>query len=284
MPLSYPTFIAAYVISMVVGVFLGLLVTIGWKDLFWRKALESARFNVVYIAVVVGMPLITLAENLIRDPAEATREIIYTNWMFSIGGSAIRSLQNRLDYQFLADFFIVVYVWVFTYIIYFTPVLILAKDDRATFRRYAIAILFNYAILLPFYILFPVSVSGFYPDSGMTPLLYVNSNWGRMVTGVDPLNNDFPSAHVSLIVTTVLVLSSARVDYRGYYHFVVISAVLITFAVLYLGVHWLPDVFAGFALAVGATIVSSNERVQRAFDRRVRALTAKIFKEAGTAP
>ncbi len=235
MPLSYPTFIVLYAASMLVGVFLGLLVTVGWKDMDWRKALASARFNALYVVLVVALPLVALAENLIRDPAEATSEVTYTNWIFSIGGDAVRILQDRLDYQVIADLFIIVYVWVFTYIVYFTPLLILSRDDNATFRRYAVALMFNYAVLLPFYLFFPVTVTGFYSESGVTPLLYINSNWGRMVTGMDPLNNDFPSGHVSLMLTALLVLSTAKEDYRIYYRFLIVACAGIVFVVLYLG-------------------------------------------------
>ncbi|MCJ7606667.1 MAG: phosphatase PAP2 family protein, partial [Thermoplasmata archaeon] len=163
--------------------------------------------------------------------------------------------------------------------LYFTPILILALDDRRTFRRYSIAMLLNYMVLMPFYLFFPVSVTGFYADSGVTPLLYIDTNWGRVVTSVDPLDNDFPSGHVSLIVTTLLVLVAAGRDYKTYYYFVGLATAAIVFAVLYLGVHWIADVFAGFLLAVGATVLSKNERVTMGFDRLVRRISAKIFKE-----
>ncbi len=279
MSFSYPVFIVLYAASMLVGVFLGLLVTVGWKDLYWRKALASARFNVLYVALVIGLPLVALAENLIRDPEEATREIVYTNWIFLMGGDAVRILQDRLDYQVIADLSIIVYVWVFTYIIYFTPLLILAKDDRSTFRRYAIAILFNFVVLLPFYVFFPVTVTGFYAESGVTPLLYIDTNWGRMVTGMDPLNNDFPSGHVSLMLTALLVLSTAKEDYRIYYRFLIVACAGIVFVVLYLGVHWLADVFGGFALGIGAYLASGNERVQMTLDWYIRAATLRLFGE-----
>jgi len=279
MSFSYPTFIVLYAASMLVGVVLGMLVTVGWKDLDWRKALKSARFNALYLILVVGLPVIAIVENLIRNPDEATKEIVYTNWIFGMGGDAVRLLQDRLDYQVVADLSIVIYVWVFSYIVYFTPMLILAKDDRATFRRYAIAIMFNFAVLLPFYVFFPVTVTGFYADSGVTPLLYIDSNWGRMVTGVDPLNNDFPSGHVSLVLTPLLVLGTAREDYRVYYRFLIVALVGIVFVVLYLGVHWLADVFGGFALGIGAYLISGSERVQMTIDRYFRAATLRLFGE-----
>ncbi|MCJ2532793.1 MAG: phosphatase PAP2 family protein [Candidatus Thermoplasmatota archaeon] len=279
MPLSYTLFVGLYALSVVVGIAAALLVIVGRKNVSFHKLFESAKYNLVYIAIIATAPLLVLLEHAFVSVEMNSKEVVYTNWLFSIGGNAITILQDRLDYQILADLSIVIYVWVFAFVLYFTPILILTLDDRATFRRYSLAVLFNYVILLPFYIFFPVTVTGFYADSGMTPLLYIDSNWGRMVTSIDPLNNDFPSAHVSLVVTALLVLVYAGVDYRRYYYFVACAAVGITFSVLYLGVHWLADIFGGFALAVVAYMVSGNQRIQMALDRHIRALTSKIVKE-----
>jgi membrane-associated phospholipid phosphatase len=283
MPLSYPFFIVAYALSMIAGIFAGLLLFVGWKDLWWRKALASAKYNIGYVLLLAVLPLTTLVENAIRNPEEATEEVIYTNWIFSISGNAIRVLQDRLDYQILVDVSIVVYVWIFTFILYFTPILLLCLDDRVTIRRYSVAMLFNYVVLIPFYLFFPVTVTGFYADSGLTPLLYINTNWGRVVTSVDPLNNDFPSGHVSIVLTTMLVLASAGWDRRGYVYFLAASVAGIVFAVLYLGVHWLADVFAGLVLAVGATMLASNEKVLMAVDRYARRLSEKLVGGGGGA-
>ncbi len=275
-PVSYAAFVALYVASAVAGIAAALAVVVGWRNLSFSRFAGSVRFNLLYIVIILAAPLLLFLEHALVSPAPDSKEVIYTNWLFSVGGNAIRILQHTLDYQIVADFSILVYVWVYTFILYFTPILILALDDRATFRRYSIAMLFNYLVLLPFYIFFPVTVSGFYAESGMTPVLYIDTNWGRMVTSVDPLNNDFPSAHVSLVVTALLILASAGVDYRRYYYFMACAAVGITFSVLYLGVHWLADVFAGFVLAIGAYVFSGNPRVQMTFDRHIRRLSARL--------
>ena len=283
-PVSYSVFIGLYAVSVAAGIIAGLAIVVGWRNLSLSRLVESLRYNIVYVAIIVGAPLLVLIEHAVASVEPNSKEVVYTNWLFRIGGNAIRLLQDRLDYQVLTDFSILIYVWIFAFIIYFTPILILALDDRPTFRRYAIAMLFNYVVLLPFYIFFPVTVTGFYADSGMTPLLYIDTHWGRMVTSVDPLNNDFPSAHISLVVTALLVLISAGVDYRRYYYFVACSAVGITFSVLYLGVHWLADVFAGLVLAIGAYVISGNERVQMTFDRYVRRLSSRFEKSGNKGP
>lgn len=280
MAISYGLFFTIYSVTMAVGVFVGLLIFVGWRDIWIRKTLVSLRYNWVYVLIIAFLPLFIQAQDLLEDalwdPEDASNEVVYTNLIFSLSGSAIRLLQDRLDYTILTEFFMAIYAWLFTFLLYFAPVLLLVKDDRATMRVYAIAMMFNYLILIPFYLFFPVSVTGSHPESGATPLLYIDTHWGRMVTSVDPLNNDFPSGHVSLAVTTFLVFYFASQDYRRLYYFLAVTVVLVVFSVLYLGVHWPADVFGGVLVAVVAVVAAGNERIQMAIDRYVQALTRKL--------
>jgi len=283
MVLSYPAFFAIYSATMVAGIFVALLLLVGWKDMYWRKALAAVKYNAVYVILLAAFPLSIQGQDILErhfaGDDESTREINYTNWIFSLSGGAIRILQDRLDYSFVVDVFAVVYAWLFTFLLYFVPILLLVKDDRVNLRKYAIAMMFNYIILIPFYLLFPVSVSGSHPESGITPLLYVDTYWGKMVTSVDPLNNDFPSGHVSLAVTSMLVFAWEGREYRRFYYFLIGVNIAVVFSVLYLGIHWPADVFAGFLVAVAATVISRSEKVQMTVDRYVRAMTQRLIRE-----
>lgn len=282
MALSYSMFFALYSITMLVGVCLAVVLFLGWKNISWRRALQSAKYNAVYIVIIAVFPLFIQLQDVLEahlaGPGESTREVTYTHWIFSLSGGAIRILQDRLDYVILKDFFCIVYAWLFTFLIYFAPVLLITADDRANLRKYAIAMMFNYIVLVPFYALFPVSVSGSSPESGITPLLYIDTHWGRMVTSVDPLNNDFPSGHVSLAATTMLIFAYGGQRYRAVYYFVMFTTIAVVFAVLFLGVHWPADVFAGFLVAVFAVVAANSERIQMTIDRYVRAVNDRIFK------
>lgn len=283
MALSYGVFFALFAATMVIAVFVGLLILVGWKDMWIRKTLRAVKYNLVYIVIIAAFPLFVQVQDIIErsfeGPEQTSKEIIYTNWIFGLAGGAIRILQDRLDYRLLTDFFIVIYAWLFAFFIYFVPIILLVKDDRATLRDYSIATMINYIVLTPFYFLFPVTVSGSYPEAGMTPQLYITTNWGKMVTSVDPLNNDFPSGHVSLMVTTLLVFAFAGREYRAFTYFLIFATVTISFAVLYLGIHWPADVFAGFVLGVLAVVIARTRRVQMTVDRHIRMLNAKLFKE-----
>ena len=277
-----------YSVTMLLGIFIGLILVVGWKEIYWRKALASLKYNAVYVILIAFFPLMIQGQDILEahfaDPGDTAREVIFTNWIFSLSGGAIRVLQDRLDYRIVADFFMIIYAWLFTFLLYYAPILLLVKDDRVNLRKYAIAMMFNYAILVPFYLLFPVSVSGSHPESGITPILYADNYWGKMVTSVDPLNNDFPSGHVSLAMTTLLIFAYAGQEYRRLAYFLTGTTCLIVFAVLYLGVHWPADVFAGFLVAVFAFVLAGSESVQMTIDRYFRRLTEKLFREKAKAP
>lgn len=288
MVLSYPVFFTIYAATMAAAVFIGILLLVGWKDMDIRKTLRSVKYNAVYIIIIAAFPMFVqlqdIVEHTVAGPGQTTNEIIYTNWMLNLAGGTIRFLQDRLDYRILTDIFIVAYAWLFALLAYLPPVLLLARDDRATMRQYAIAIMLNYIVLTPFYFLFPVSVTGSHPEAGLTPQLYVSTHWGKMVTSVDPLNNDFPSGHVSLSVTTLLVFAYAGAQYRRFSVFLAGATAAIVFSVLCLGVHWPADVLAGFLLAVGATVGARAEKVQMTIDRYVRAINQRLFREPGDKP
>jgi len=291
MDLSYAAFLAAFFLSLAVAIVVGVILVVRWRNLFVMKALMSFRYNWLYVVLIILFPIVVKAieylQGRISDPANRFDEVVYTNWMFNLSGGAIRVLQDRLNSRLLTDLFIVVYVWLFAYVTAFPPVLLFARDDRRLMRRYAIAMLFNGLILTPFYALFPVSVTGSHPESGMTPLLYISVDWGRMVLSIDPLDNDFPSGHVSLALTTFLVFALAGFEYRKVAYFFAGATTAIVFSVLYLGIHWPPDVFAGFLVGVAATALSGVQRIQMTIDRYVRLVSSRLFgiqPDEATAP
>jgi len=281
MALSYPVFFIAYAVSLVVGLFVAIVLAVGWKDVFWRKAFASLRYNAVYIMLLVAFPVLIRVQDIaveaLSSSGNNTREIVYTNWIFSLSGGVIRVIQDRLDYRILVDFFNAVYVWLFMFFLCYVPALFVTVDDRVSLRRYSIAMTVNYIILIAFYAVFPVSVSGSHPGAGVTPLLYTDTYWGRMVTGIDPLDNDFPSAHVSIMVITILTCHYSGERWRKVYIFAVASTALVVFAVLYLGIHWPADVFSGFLAAIFAFAVATSERVQMTIDRYVRTANRRLF-------
>ncbi len=281
MALTYGEFFAIYVASLVLATLIGLLVLVGWKDIWLEKMVRSLRYNAVYIGILAAFPLIIeFHDVLLGRPSgagELAKEVRYTNWIFDLSGGVVQILQSWLNYGILTDFFIIIYAWLFYFLIYFSPVLLLVKDDRLTLRTYAIAFIITYVILALFYAFFPVSVTSSYSGTGVVPILYVNSYWGRMITNIDPLNNDFPSGHVSLSMTALLVFATSGLAYRKFAYFLAATTVATVIAVLYLGIHWPADVFAGFLVGIFAVVAARSDKVQMTIDRWIRALSDRIL-------
>jgi membrane-associated phospholipid phosphatase len=282
MVLSYAGFYVIYASSLVLATVIGLLVLVGWKDIWLKKILKSARYNAVYIVILTAFPLLIELHGFLgggpSGPGEMAKEVRNTSWVFDLGGGIVKILQSWLNYGIVTDFLIIIYAWLFYFLIYFAPVLMLARDDRLTLRKYAIAFIITYCILTLFYAFFPVSVSSSSQETDVVPILYVNTYWGRMVTNIDPLNTDFPSGHVSLSVTAFLIFATAGTTYRRFSYFLGAVTVATVFAVLCLGIHWPADVLSGFLVGIFAAVAARNDRIQTTIDRWVRAISDRILK------
>lgn len=282
MVLSYPEFLVVYALSLVLATIIGLLVLVGWEDIWLRKILRSARYNAIYLIILTAFPLLIELHGFLggspSGSGEMAREVRYTSWVYDFGGGIFKVIQSWLNYGIVTDFFIIIYAWLFYFLIYFAPILMLARDDRSTLRKYAVAFIITYCVLTLSYALFPVSVSSSFPETGVVPILYVNTYWGRMVTSIDPLNNDFPSGHISLSVTAFLIFATAGTTYRRFSYFLGAVTVATVIAVLYLGIHWPADVLAGFLVGAFAVVAARNKRIQTTIDRWVRTVSDRLLE------
>lgn len=265
--LSYGQFFTLYVLSLAVAAVAGLFIVLGPSRIRRSTVVASLKHSWVYLPILAIVPAVLLAENRYSAYLGTPQTERYTEWMYDISGQAVRLIQERFERELLTDFFTLVYVWVFTFIMYFTPLLFLVAGERDLLKRYCVAVLFVYVILIPFYLFFPVKTPAYYAPAGLEPLLYDRPLWGRMVTSMDPLDNDFPSGHVALAMVTVLLLSTSE-RLRRYFIFTAASTMAIVMSVFYLGIHWIPDVFAGFFLAVGAMLFVSHRRAMAWLDAR----------------
>jgi serine/threonine protein kinase/membrane-associated phospholipid phosphatase len=135
------------------------------------------------------------------------------------------------------------------------------RPEIRPFRVFSLAVLVNYALCLPFFILFPVPERWAYSESGA---MLLSDKWSsqlieafRPISGLD---NCFPSFHVSL--TVVIILVAVLYGLRLRYSVLALGATVIL-STFVLGIHWIADVIAG--LAVGALSVMLALR----FDHRI---------------
>jgi len=272
MTLPYEVFAIGYAATILTGSIAAMVYFVGLENM--KKSIIALNFrrNWIFVIILIVLPMILFAESRLSPLVDSESLALKNNsWMMAHGGELIRYIQHRLEVGLITDIFILIYVWIFTFIIYFTPLYLLFKNDSPLFRKFSFAMILNYIILLPFYTFLPVSVTSYSPPTMLKPLLYIDTSWGRLVTAMDPLDNDFPSGHISLLLSTLLILSSSY-QHRKYTHFVLWGLISMTFAVLYLGIHWIMDIIGGIFLGVGIVLLVENTRL---FERRIE-MTADV--------
>jgi membrane-associated phospholipid phosphatase len=150
--------------------------------------------------------------------------------------------------------FSVVYFVVFPLLIVCTGWALARKPRSRAFLTYSVALTIDYAISLPFFLLFPVPERWAYPDSGAVLLSDLwDSRLIELIRPMSALDNCFPSFHSSMTVVIVLCCFVYRVGFRSTVLPLGAMVLLSTYA---LGVHWLGDVVAGAALGVISTAVA----------------------------
>ena len=141
-----------------------------------------------------------------------------------------------------------VYIVFFSSIVIFTFIVLAYTEQTSELKRFSLVFILNYLIAFPFYLLFPVTVTG-YALPTVQPLMYeLHPAIYSAITMVDPLDNCFPSLHVALVFSTFLIIYGTNL--RRYRVFLIFAFPTVVFATLYLGIHWVTDIIAGMALSV----------------------------------
>lgn len=137
--------------------------------------------------------------------------------------------------------------------------------DRPIAARYAVAFVLNYAVALPFFLFAPVREVGW---SGLTtarPLL--DTVWPGITAQLragSPLDNCFPSMHVSCVVTTLFHVQKHGPPGLRRVAWVVVPAIVLS--TMALGIHWFCDVVAGVAVAIGCTWAADRWLTRRSVE------------------
>lgn len=281
--MPYTVFFGFYALSLVAAVCIGIRLMSGRLLSLWRPALGFVRHNYIFIVVLAAAPLLvqftSVMKTSVSDPAERMEALGNASWIFSIGGGTLRTIQTNIDSDLAAGYFSFVYMWAFAFFTYFLPVLLVAKGDRRNLSYFTLAVALNYAVLIPFYLVFPVAVSSQLPGTGVHPMLYSTPYWGQMATSVDSLTNCFPSGHVSLSFTALFVFALAGTQYRRLAYALAAVAVNVAVAVLYLGIHYPADVLGGLALAGGASLLATNELIRTHASRLIRSIQLRAIRQ-----
>ncbi|MEA1894292.1 MAG: phosphatase PAP2 family protein [Euryarchaeota archaeon] len=170
-----------------------------------------------------------------------------THYIEYIEGGLVAVFQSHA-YPVLTYMMTFVYLVLFSSVMVFTFLVLAYTEQMRALKLFSLAFVLNYLIAFPFYLLFPVTVTG-YALPGVQPLMYeLHPMIYEGITTVDPLDNCFPSLHAALVFSALLVISTT--DLRKYSTFLTFAFLTIVFATLYLGVHWMTDVVAGVMLSL----------------------------------
>ncbi|MCD6476704.1 MAG: phosphatase PAP2 family protein [Candidatus Aenigmarchaeota archaeon] len=258
---SYNIFILVFGTIMAVLIIGGVYYFLGKKYFNKKTIIKGFRENWKYIAILVSILLLICLENAVHPyTTKFTKDYTYLISSLSNNGKLNILLQNILPKIFGIYPFSWVYMYLYTFLLFFTPFMLILKNDKKMIKLYTIAIVINYIILIPFYVFFPVDTPGLYLTNMIKPLLYSNINYKSIIETVDPLDNCFPSGHISVPFTIVLLFLwfDSKRRYKEYMHFSLIAAILITISTLYLGVHWSIDVCAGLLLAALSVLLTKK--------------------------
>ena len=128
------------------------------------------------------------------------------------------------------------------------------RNDPVPYQAVSLGVAINYAISLPFFLFFPVPERWTFPDTDA--MLLSDKLSDRLIEIVRPisgLDNCFPSFHVSLMTLVVTACFMFDVPLRWSILAIGMTVVIATFV---LGIHWLPDMIAGFAVGLASMLLA----------------------------
>jgi len=211
---------------------------------FIRALIQSRQYLLVFIAVIAILFL-----NKYELHLESWLNISYdltaalTGWE----GAWQAKLQAILPSDALIGFTAIFYLVLFQATMMASFGIYTYAGNMKLYYALCFAILGNYLLAVPFYLFVPVN-EAWYADSQIRFLmLKVFPTFEQHYRALSGINNCFPSLHTSLSVTMALI--AAKSGIRRWSIFAWINAIVVVFAIFYLGIHWFTDMIAGLVLA-----------------------------------
>lgn len=172
----------------------------------------------------------------------------FTHIVQRLEGGFVESFQQLFYAPWLTPFLAYFYIVVFqSVLIASLGIYLFQERNGRQFNATCYAIILNYLIAVPFYLLLPVKeVWAFNPNVHFY-MLEAFPNFETVYRGLSGLDNCLPSLHTSVSVT--LALLAARSSNKRWAWFAGINAAIIIFTIFYMGIHWLTDMLGGLALA-----------------------------------
>ncbi|GEM_PF-1761251 len=219
------------------------------------KGLEVLPGNLLLLVSILGAIKV---ENIIQDHFSLGWD--FTPLFYSIEGNKhIVWLQTAFTSNLFFHAVAVFYLLAFMGALVLVPTFFLLRNERDLLKKYVYIMVFSYAILVPSYLFFNVSVTSLYPEgTPVEPKLYNNEMYLSLVHLVDRLDDCFPSGHIS-VPFSLLLLSIFDTKNKRLRWFTFFLLVLTAFSILYLGIHWGLDIVGGLILGAAAYWFSNTK-------------------------
>jgi len=150
----------------------------------------------------------------------------------------------------------VAYFVVFPVMCLYAALALSRRRDPRPYQAVSLAVAIDYLISLPFFLFFPVPERWSSPSTEAMLLSdKVSDRLIELIRPVSGLDNCFPSFHVSLTVLVVAACFLFRVPLRMS---TLASGATIVLSTFVLGVHWIPDMIAGFAVGIVSVLLASR--------------------------
>lgn len=209
-----------------------------------------------HISLYVVMYLYKFLIDQHNEPMKA-RVGGYTHWVHGLEGDFTLWAQEAFRSNLLTDVLSFHYLFVYLFIIWFSPMYFILVRDHVMADKAALNYLVIYLLAVPLYLFFNVEVTSSYIP-GMDALLYHDNWFIEFVTNNDPMDNGVPSLHfglpVGLLILNRLHVRDLGISIKEWRHrefdlFIQLNLVIYFFSIQYLGIHWILDIIPGVLLA-----------------------------------
>ena len=209
-----------------------------------------------HISLYVVMYLYKFLIDQHNEPMKA-RVGGYTHWVHGLEGDFTLWAQEAFRSDLLTDILSFHYLFVYLFIIWFSPMYFILVRDHVMADKAALNYLVIYLLAVPLYLFFNVEVTSSYIP-GMEALLYHDNWFIEFATNNDPMDNGVPSLHfglpVGLLILNRLHVRDLGISIKEWRHrefdlFIQLNLVIYFFSIQYLGIHWILDIIPGVLLA-----------------------------------
>jgi membrane-associated phospholipid phosphatase len=209
-------------------------------DLFRQRRL------LVLFAGALSVLLLNKLELLIESHIQ--QKIDFTPYIYAFEGHVTPLFQQTLATRPLT------YITTYFYVIVFAAMMVASlaiyhreKDFRSLYA-FLYAISLNYFLAIPFFLFIPVEETWHMHPAIRFLIPDVYPAFEEQYRHFSGLDNSFPSLHTSISLMMAMIAYQSK--NRRFARLTIVSAAVILFSILYLGIHWIMDLLAGVILGI----------------------------------